>query len=1348
MQEHKEVMWMEVKTASYSLGIDIGYAAIKTTVIDVNGAMVHHSYSMHKGGVVTALRKSVAEILSTLNPEEIAFGAVTGSGGKALAADSGIHSVNEVAAIVQGSRSICENTASIIEIGGQSAKYVTDLSGQDPSHIQISMNSSCAAGTGAFLEEQASRLGLALRDFGLHAAKGVSIPRIAGRCSVFAKTDITHHLQEGVPLADIVLGLSHAMVRNYRSAVMGSLPRHKPILFVGGVALNPAIIQALEKELKLEAGSLIVSDLSPVAGALGAALMANRQKIVLDVNRLMGELETARVSFPDENGRHQLPALAAYGSRDGENKHSCAAIPMESTIGLLNCWLGIDVGSTSTNLVLSDADGRLIAFKYLRTSGKPIETVCRGLGEMKAGIGEMIAIQGVGVTGSGRHMVGRLVGADVVKDEITSQARAAAALDADVDTIFEIGGQDSKFIRLQNGKIATFQMNKICAAGTGSFIEEQANKFDIPIQDFGEIALAGEVPTQLGERCTVFMESGIAAHLSSGEKIENIAAGLCYAIVKNYLNRVVGNKTIGEKIFFQGAVAYNQGVVNAFRSLTGKVIQVPPFFSVTGAYGVSILAREEKQAGKTAFRGFEIEPVVPAASGKPHAHMEKNETQRFDVQTANIFFHGYDGVLDEKKKVVGIPRALFTYGMFPMFHTFFKALGFNVLLSDTTSDETVRLGQEYSLDETCYPVKLINGHVAELVRKNVDYIFFPDLYTVDHPGSHTRQNYGCAFMQLAFKVVRRAMNLDAKGIELLSPTIAFNQGRAFMMKQFSDLGRQLHRGEAEIGAALQQAMAAFQAFEERIEENGKTALSRMSPTKKTFVLLSKIYGIADPVLNMGIPEKLMEMGYPVLGFHHLPPGDISKEHPNMFWPFGQHILEPAHFIKAHPNLYAILLTHHGCGPDSVLTHYFADLMGEKPYLNIEVDEHASDVGVITRLEAFLNSLDRQTVTAEHDPQFYASGIAHHPVNIQTEMADVDPATTLYLPNLYPYSRIFQKMLVSRGIRAVVLPETNAASIDLGRKHTLTNEYYSLTALLGDVLFAVGVGKGCDNNAAFVIPQNEGAEIDGQVNRFIRAKLDAQGYGHVGIFAPFMEDLPGRNYEAALPLFMGLLAGDLIRFAPMEQRGTLLNAIFDTIGNGQFDMQALMSVAGTIDPKTESNRNGKRILVIGEPLIVFNDFLNDYALHSMEKQGHRVIYAPLGEYIWMMWRDFIAQNRKTPLLEERFKGMKNSIIRLSECIGEQSPFESDPEDLIARADKTIGYYAGAFGRYRQAKISGGLDRIDGIITVSSAYENTGISLNIMRKEFETPGSKPVLNLTFDGNRNENDRTKIESFLYYL
>jgi predicted CoA-substrate-specific enzyme activase len=1331
-----------------SLGIDIGYSSVKLSLIQGDNRIITSKYMLHKGDIACHLPKCIEEVQSKYKNVDIQFGALVGSGSKLFTKSGHLKAVNDVAALVEGGLHLDKTIGSIVEIGGQSAKYLTDFRAEDPSNIKISMNSSCSAGTGSFLEEQMSRLKLKLEDYAAYAAKGCSIPRIAGRCSVFAKTDITHHQQEGVPVEDILLGLSHAMVRNYRGAVMRRLPLRKPILFVGGVAHNQAIIDAFIKLLGLKEGEFIVPPHFATVGALGAAILAKKEKIAMDMDELLKTAAQADEFFEEEESAVKLPSLSAYGANDSLEKHD-VNVPMSSA-GNSRHYLGVDVGSTSTNLVITDDVHRIVCFKYLRTQGNPIQAVKKGLKEIEEGLSGEIRIAGAGATGSGRHMIGKLVGADVIKDEITSQAKAAVFLDKDVDTIFEIGGQDSKYIRLEGGSVIDFQMNKICAAGTGSFLEEQAHKFNMPIHDFGNIAISSDNPIHLGERCTVFMESSIASQLARGSAKKDIVSGLCYSIVKNYINRVVGHKNIGNKIFFQGGVAYNQGVVNAFRAVTGKDIVVPPFFSVTGAYGAAILAKEETAGKKTQFKGFapDLREMQISRAYSSNAEIKNNEI--FDKKNELLIFYGDDKSIEPSKKTIGIPRALFTYGMFPMFHRFFRELGFNVLLSDPTSEDTIRRGQEYSLGEACYPVKLINGHVAELVQKKVDYIFFPDLFTVDHPGSHTRQNYGCPYMQLAFKVINQAMDLKARGIEMLAPTIAFSLGKEFMMKAFTDLGKQLEIGSEKIMPALEKGMMEFHRFEKSMIRFGAESVKQIRPDERAFVLVSKIYGVVDPVLNMGIPGKLMDMGYKVLGFYGLPEGDISREHPNMYWPFGQHILEPAQLIKAHPNLYAILLTHHGCGPDSVLSHYFREIMNGKPYLNIEVDEHSSDVGVMTRLEAFVNSLKSQKTQKAESITDYTERIKEEDVNIKESISKLKSGTTIFLPHMYPYSRIIETMLRKKGINAMMMPETNQTSLDLGRRHTLTNEYLSLTALLGDVLRELRVGSPQKNGVAFFIPQTEGAEIDGQANRFVRAKLDAEGHGNVDIVAPFIEDALGQPEAEARSLFLGLLAGDLVRAAHAGKREKYLKSIHKLLEVKELEIVDLMRIATLIRQESEDTKKGKSVLATGEPFILYNDFLNDSTFRDLEAGGHRVVYAPFSEYVWVFWRDFADQNRneETALLHNRLDEFKKYIHAISECLEERSPFAKDLDDLIRIADKTVGYYAGAFGRYREAKVLSDMNGVDGIITVGSMYENTQITLDIVHKGFSNGNSKPILNLAFDGNRSENDQTKIDSYLYYL
>ncbi len=1333
----------------YSVGIDIGYSSVKVTLLNGRHEIKYNKYLLHKGRVKETLINTIEDLLANYPTEDIKYGSVTGSGSKFLSKTGEAMFVNEVAAIVEGSITTNGRIGSIIEIGGESAKYITGINGRDKSQLEVALNSNCSAGTGAFLEEQMSRLELKLEDYSAYAAKAISIPRIAGRCSVFAKTDITHHQQEGVPVEDILLGLAYAVIRNYKVAVMKKLSLKKPVMFIGGVAHNQGIFTALKDVLNLTEEELIIPLYFSNIAALGAAIIAAKDNVIIDLKKLLNSVEQLKKDYEEADDEIELPRLTPFGEGDSLGKHNCK--PIYDNQSTIDCYLGVDVGSTSTNLVLVNAENEIISYKYLRTLGNPVEAVRTGLQELKEKLRDKVRVIGAGATGSGRYMIGELIGADIVKDEITAQARAAVAIDGSVDTIFEIGGQDSKYISLEDGIVTDFQMNKICAAGTGSFIEEQANKFNIPIMDFEDIALNSKNPINLGERCTVFIGTSIAAYLSRGAKLEDIVAGLCYSIAKNYLSRVVGQKKIGSKIFFQGGVAYDQGVVNAFRALTGKDIVVPPFFSVTGAYGAAILAKEEMGCKKTGFKGFALETKEEFIERRRENKAKADHKSIFDEKVRELIFEGYDSSVDIAKKTVGMPRALFTYGMFSMFNALFKELGFNVILSGPTSEETIRLGQQYALDETCYPVKLITGHVAELVEKRVEYIFFPDLFTVDHSGSMSRKNYGCAYMQLAFKVMKQAMELEKKGIELLAPTIAFSLGKEFMMKSFGNLGKQLGNNPQEIARAMQKGMDAFHDFEERIGEHGKQVIKELRPDEKAFVLISKIYGVADPVLNMGIPAKLMDMGYKVLPFYDLPEGDISQEHPNMFWPFGQHILEPAQLVNRHPNLYAILLTHHGCGPDSVVSHYFREAMNGKPYLHIEVDEHSSGVGVITRVEAFINSLKRAGVKEAKEVEVYVRDIVHQGVNIKKSLTELAEQSVVYLPYMYPYSEIFKEFLIKKGINSRVLTATSKASVDIGRKFTITEEYFSLTALLGDVfreLFELPMAG--NDKIAIYIPQNEGAETDGQYSRLLRTKLDEEGFKDVDVIAPFMEDALNKDEKDVKLICLGLLAGDLIRIAPKIMRKKYSNDVTDLIKSNCLEINNLKKIASQIYKELKTISFNKKVLAVGEALVLCNDFLNNFTFSNLEDQGHRVVCSPMSEAMWMLWQDFANQNkdRNTPLLRQRLDEFKNSIIGISGCLAEESPFTKDLDSLVARADKTVGYYAGAHGRYREAKILGDLQGIDGIITVASMYENTAIVLNVLHKGFAQEALKPVLNLTFDGNKNENDETKIESFIYYL
>ncbi|QOR35230.1 CoA activase [Clostridium sp. 'deep sea'] len=1316
----------------YSIGIDIGYSAVKMAVIDSSNKVICNKYRLHKGHIKVNLLEIIEELASEYDLNNIKYGALTGNGSKKIVKVSSLSFIDEIPAMVEAGLKFNKNIKSIIHIGGQGAKFIAGINKDNKSQIEVAMNSNCAAGTGSFLEEQISRLNLKLQDYSLYASKATKIPRIAGRCSVFAKTDITHHQQEGTSVEDILLGLAYAMVRNYKGSVVRKLPIGKPIMFTGGVAYNQGIIIAIKDIFKLKDNELVVPKNAINSVAIGAASIALTEKKLFSIKELLNILQIDDFEY-QEVSTVKLKPLNTYNIDDAKDKHICKVV---SKVDSRQCYLGIDIGSTSTNLVLMNKAKEILAYEYLKTYGKPLETIKKGLKLLMNKCDNNIQIIGTGITGSGRYMIGKLLKVDIIKDEITAQAKAAITIDSSVDTIFEIGGQDSKYISLQNAVVTDFQMNKICAAGTGSFIEEQANKFNIPINDFGKVALNGLSPIDLGERCTVFMETSIASSISKGAKIQDIASGLCYSIVQNYLNKVVGKKKIGKKIFFQGGVAYNQGVVNAFRNLIGDKIVVPPFFSVTGAYGVAIIASEEMVC-ETQFVGFNKDIKLEVNDNRIIS--KQKQVTEFDKELKKIIFKDYDKSIADKKQTVGIPRALFTFGMFPLYNEFFKELGFNVLLSSESNENTVRLCQEYSMEETCFPMKLLNGHVAELIEKKVDYIFIPDLYTADHPESKSRKNYGCAYMQLAFKMINQAMELEKKGIYLLSPTLAPNLGTDFMQKSFLSLGKVLNRSSEEILRALNRGFAAVKKFKTNLEQNAKNKIAHQDENKLTFVIISKIYGVLDPVLNTGVAKKLESMGYNVILFTDLVHCDIYDDYPNMYWPFSQHILAAAKYIKNKANMYAVFLTHHGCGPDSVVSHYFRKEMQAKPYLNIEVDEHSSNVGIITRVEAFVNSLGRvQNI--------------NYVMDVNKNNNNNKPAK-LYLQYMYPYSDLLKETLKTRDINADVLPLTCKKSLAIGRKYTLGQEYYSLTMLLGDVFKKVNEFKDVkqqdEDNIDFLIFRTEGSEVEGQYSQMVKTILAEEQITDIGIVEPFIEDLVNRDEREFTMLCRCLLAGDIIMLADKNERHKYLLQVVELVKKNELDLNQLISFATEIAESLKTKQYNKKIFVTGEATIIFNDFLNNYTLKNLEDQNHKIIYNSMSEYMWMIWHDSIRERQdNTQEVQKRLNNFKKMIKSIALCFNCASPFEKELDSLTEKAQKSMGYYAGANGRYRAAKICSELNSIDGIITVNSIYENTGVALNVVQRGFDKENNLAILNLTFDGNDNENDKSKLSSFLYYL
>ena len=1242
-----------------SLGIDIGTSTVKLVLLK-NQEIEKQWMAVHHGNPFVCLEKGLSTLeLAMDTPFSLC---VTGSNTEALLEqDSAIPSLGDIPAIVEGVRWIIPQAGSIIEIGSQGARFITEVQSRTP---QFAANEHCAGGTGSFFEDQMSRVGCKLEDYSALVEQAQSVPRLSGRCAVFAKTDIIHRQQEGVSTPDILLGLCYAMIRNYKATIVRRLPVCKPVVFCGGVTCNSGVIRAIRDVFGLTEEELIVPEEARFEAAIGAACKAEGAFTLAQLDALLNNAMTAHSTTTG------LPRLELLPGTDLSEPKATGVLPEKG------CALGIDIGSTSTDLVLVGPEGELVDFQYLRTAGNPEGAVRKGLASIRERFGA-VRFTAVGVTGSGRERVGKRIGADAVRDEITAQAKGAAHWVPEADTVFEIGGQDSKYISIQNGEVVDFQMNKICAAGTGSFVEEQAARMGIPLAEFGPLALSSEHPASLGERCTVFIETAIASASAEGISRADIAAGLCHSIVQNYLHKVVGSKPVGQHIVLQGGVDYNPGIVAAFQAAYGSRVRVSPVFSISGAYGAALLAQEAVGDAPSQFVGFDS--PAQAADDSRSAEIQKNID--FYKQADKLLLEGYTGKRDPRKKTVGVPFALMIHKFFPMANAFFTSLGFNVVLTDPTSEETIRLAQQTAQGETCYPVKLIYGHMQQLIDQKVDYIFLPTIHTMKHEKSRVKHNYGCVYMQTAAASIAKA---------LLSGAMAVRRHTA------------------------------------AVEKQGKALLATLRPDDKVLVLITRNYGVSDPILNMGIPELLLERGYKVITLSHLPGHalDISDEYDNLYYPFGQHILSGAKLIAHHPNLYAVYLTNHGCGPDTMLSHLFKQEMGDKPYLQIEVDEHFSNVGVITRIEAFLNSLQHRPAVAL-PTDFNIEQVDIHPCRLAQTPS---PNVPLYLPAMGAYTPYLAAYFKQQGADPYELPHLTDDILSLGRAETSAKEYLPFPALLGSIL---AERKNDQTHAQFLIPQTQGAEADGQYARVIRAVLDRRKELNAQLVSPMLETLPemAQNRDA---LFRTLLAGDILYAAPADKRADI-SAQWDALP-GWEQLHTAARESGALLTK------GRRIAAVGTPLCLTE--LDSGVLAALEAEGEQVLRAPLSEALWFLWKDNLDENKPSAGWLDQ---MQRQMQTLGNELGAHSAFAEDAETLFLIADSALPNFSGGNGRYRYAKAVELSGRTNAVLTLAPRYENTAMILDM--RGLHDACSAPLFQLSLDNDWDETAWSRLRSFLYY-
>ena len=1337
----------QVKLGKYYLGYDIGAVSVNRAILDRDLKIISIlPYLRHYGEPAKMIAEDIENLLKDSRFGRIAGLSFTGSGGKNLTGLLKASFINEIEAIITAVKSLYPEIMTVIEIGGQDSKFI-DLAAGD-----YAMNELCAAGTGSFLDQQASRFNLNIEQFCEIALKSSSPATIAGRCSVFAKSDMIHLQQEAASDEDIMLGLCYAMARSYKSGIVKGKKFKAPIIFCGGVSYNLAMFKAFEDILKEK---IIIPENQASIGAIGAALKlaAGGTDGDIDMADILAVLKESIKSFkyeketlkPLEIIKSTLPSGTTKPyifNRDGsdggdsEKNSGSGGTAGENTMGgkpgKIDAFIGIDVGSISTNVVAIDSDKKLISKVYLRTAGRPIEAVRKGIEIIGKQVGDKINVRAVGTTGSGRYLIGDLVGADIIINEITAQATAAGDIDKEVDTIFEIGGQDSKYISLENGVVVDFEMNKICAAGTGSFLEEQSERFDIKIEEFGDRALTARAPLNLGERCTVFMETNVLSHYQNGASIENILAGLAYSIAINYINRVVGTKKIGNKIFFQGAVAFNKAVVAAFENYLGKKIIVPQNHEVTGAIGTAIRALEN-HVEHSNFRGFdvianikysqssfecggcpnmcEIKKVTSEGSkslfyGGRCEKYEKKNTKKADlkdlflqrdeillnsyaksiknpgtallnsrrgedmtIQTAQTekepsihdgtpqsesasldnsiiskIEHQNDGKqksspeIKEGRLKVGLPFTMLTYEFYPFWNAYFSEMGIELVLSDKTNRKIINDGLGYVVAETCFPIKVMLGHIQNLLDKGVDYVFVPSIR--DMPcdskkieGSRTG-SYPCPFVQGLSTFVKASVPIDAG--KILDPIVNFSFKEFLKNDQLQKLGAKFGKSKKLINNAVKAAYRAQEVFYRDIKKAGEKVLDNLKEDDFAAVIIARPYNSCDANISMDIPGKLRDLGIQAIPLDYLSVDnvDLFSQWPNMYWEFGDRILSAVDIIKKDKRLFPVYITNFGCGPDSFIMQFFEREI-DRPFLKIEVDEHTAGAGVITRCEAFYDSLSnikklktgysfKEKKTEIPNPQFKRKD-----------------NRVLYIPYMGDGAYAIQAAFQSGGIESEIMM-SDYETLEIGRKHTLGKECYPYILTTGDILKTLKYND--PSKCAFLMPLTHGPCRFGQYNQMQKILLKELGYPDVPIISPgapessqFYKEYDMQGKKGARLLSRAMIGAFTIDYMTKYLHGTrpyeinkgetelVYNGLIEMISEKLRDpgnekvlasMAVIMSLAEKKFSSIAVNRTPKPLIgIVGEIYVRNHPYSNNEIIKMVEHLGGQVQIPDIGEWAY-------------------------------------------------------------------------------------------------------------------------------------
>ena len=1377
------------------LGIDIGSVSISVAEISPAKEIVKTAYEFHHGDPAEHLKN----ILKDFGPSEAYRIASTSSTPPIIKVNK--HYDNMVSIIAAASH-LHDKIGSILIVGAE--KFGIIHFNKKGEYLNYKANTSCAAGTGSFLDQQAQRLNLSgIEELSEIAFKNSgSIPKIASRCAVFAKTDIVHAQQTGYSLSEICDGLCYGLAKNIVDTLFITDQTNSPIIFAGGVSKNGAVI----KHIRDIIGKDVVKDEhSNLYGSIGAAFSLV-DELAEPIHLQTRSMDDIIIHKAEEKKYFHDPLqlkLSNYPDFSNFEKYEYS----ESGLKVLNpvevdiykelkpslgyeVYLGIDVGSTSTKAAIIDKNNNVLAGFYTRTAGRPVNA----LQEIFAAIDDFAKRREIdfqfletGTTGAGRKFIGKIIGADIIIDEITSHARAAYELDSETDTIIEIGGQDSKFTTLKNGMITFSIMNNVCAAGTGSFIEEQAQKLGCLLSDYSTRTEAKRSPIS-SDRCTVFMERDINYYLSEGYSVDEVLASVLHSIRENYLTKVAIENSIGNTISFQGATAKNKALVAAFEQRLKKPIYVSKYCHLTGAIGTALIL-SDRGVSKTAFRGIKLyQKQIPIKSEVCEICTNHCKITLADIDGEKVAYgflcgrdydtkkyinnniSGFDLIKERKKTfsfkpgkkysekfTIGLPAALHLYDDLPVWKKFFDELCIKTITSEHYR-EAVKEGKYIAGAEFCAPVIALHGHIKYLWDK-VDYIFLPFYLEKRAEEKGVKRKY-CYYTQFSPSLVSAINDKESKG-KLLLPLVDYLYGTFYAKVQLFGMLKSISGRSINF---FDVSTAYDKAFEFK-----KSSLSKLREIYKIesqetndihIVFLGRPYTILSKAMNKGIIDIFASLGIKTFFQDMLSysKGEVKSIEPllkELHWYYAAKVLEAAQVVAKNRRAYPVLITSFKCSPDSFVIDYFKKIMEshEKPYLILQLDEHDSSLGYETRIEAairaFKNHNSSQRIEKPKGSTIYKSSLI---LTGKKRLLN----KTLLIPNWDNISLNFIVANLKReGIDARLLEESET-SIQKSLRYN-TGQCTPLNIIAQEFIDYI---KRHDLDPVNSVLWISASEIACNIKMYpfhIKSILNSYGKGlekadvYVGglSFADISLKLSVNMYFAYM--FGGFIRKIGCKIRPHEKsKGTTdrtikksIDILMDAFLENRSKEEALSEVILHFENIGKYKEKRPKAAIFGDFYARDNEVMNQNLIHFIEDNGGEVVTIPYSSYAKMITKPYL---RKW-FIEGRFFNVLFSKTLLTGLRRQEKTYYNYFERILNEPDHEYDESPEKILSEYDIRIENTGESMDNILKVyyikkyypdisffvqtSPAFCCPSLITEAMARKIEKNTGVPIVSITYDG-----------------